>query len=479
MSKFDMRADVIFENFHRNPALLERGLGCYSLRMLDWIAGDFLGSHINVMAMTRYGKEPARAEASFDSFFSSEKSTRVRTDSSMDELQPFLEESIGLLHENFPESYVLCYQSSRQLERLARRYPSIRMMNPPAAMSELLNRKTWVRRKLKALGVPVIPGDEVLLSPDLFRDLVDRYGMPLVVSLDQSAAGSGVHLIESESQFRAVAAANLGAPASVMQYIDGKSMSLTGVRTQDYVILGEPSLQVIGQKSLTNLSFGWCGNDFSGSHLTDHEVEQMRDMQTRIGEWLGELRVGKQKGFHSIFGVDYISDGENVYFTEINPRFLGTTALVADRQQEMGKIPVSFFHLVPHLPDVYLDDEFVAEYNRRGDPLNVSQMCLHNIMGEDVVVESSIEPGRYIFERDQLRYLGPAQRLADTESYDEVLITGEIPVEGTHLLRTSDEICKVYTYRPVLGRDGRTLNFQAEQLVKAVQNSFRLSPVRK
>jgi hypothetical protein len=353
------------------------------------------------------------------------------------------------------------------------------MMNPPAAMSELLNRKTWVRRRLKALGVPVIPGDEVRLSPDLFSGLVHRYGMPLVVSLDQSAAGSGVHLIESEQQFRAVAAANLGAPASVMQYIDGKSMSLTGVRTQDYVILGEPSLQVIGQPSLTNLSFGWCGNDFSGEHLTDHEVEQMRDMQTRIGEWLGELRVGDQKGFHSIFGVDYISDGENVYFTEINPRFLGTTALVADRQQEMGKIPVSFFHLVPHLPDVYLDDEFVDEYNRRSDPLNVSQLCLHNVVGEDVIVESSIEPGRYILDRGQLRFLGPAQKLAETESYDEVVITGEIPVEGTHLLRNSDEICKVYTYRPVLGRDGRTLNWQAEELVKAIQNSFRLSPVRK
>ncbi len=473
-----MRADVIFENFHRNPALLERGLGCYSLRMLDWIAGDFLGPHINVMAMTRYGKEPAQAEASFDSFFSSEKSTRVRTDSSMAELQPFLEQSISLLHENFPESYVLCYQSSRQLEQLARRYPSIRMMNPPAAMSELLNRKTWVRSRLKALGVPVIPGDEVHLAPDLFTGLVHRYGMPLVVSLDHSAAGSGVHLIESEAQFRAVAAAHLGAPAAVMQFIDGKSMSLTGVRTRDYVILGEPSLQVIGQPSLTNLSFGWCGNDFSGEHLTDHEVEQMRDIQTRIGEWLGELHVGGQKGFHSIFGVDYISDGEQVYFTEINPRFLGTTALVADRQQEMGKIPVSFFHLVPHLPDVYLDDEFVDDYNRRGDPLNVSQLCLHNVLGEDVVVESSIEPGRYIFDRGQLRFLGPAQKLADTESYDEVVITGEIPVEGTHLLRNSDEICKVYTYRPVLGHDGRTLNWQAEELVKAIQNSFRLSPVR-
>lgn len=101
-----MRADVIFENFHRNPALLERGLGCYSLRMLDWIAGDFLGPHINVMAMTRYGKEPARAEASFDSFFSSEKSTRIRTDSSMAELQPFLEQSISLLHEKIGRAHV-------------------------------------------------------------------------------------------------------------------------------------------------------------------------------------------------------------------------------------------------------------------------------------------------------------------------------------------------------------------------------------
>ena len=104
-----------FETFDRLPALVDRGLGCYSLRMLDWLSGDFLQPHINVMAMTRYGKEPARVEHSFDFFFSSEKTSRVRTDSSMDELAPFLEESIRSLHENFPESYVLCYQSSREV----------------------------------------------------------------------------------------------------------------------------------------------------------------------------------------------------------------------------------------------------------------------------------------------------------------------------------------------------------------------------
>ena len=354
--------------------------------MLDWLSGDFLAPHINVMAMTRYGKEPARVEKSFDFFFSSEKTSRVRTDSSMEELQQFLEESIRRLHDNFPESYVLCYQSSRELERLAGMYPSIRIMNPAAAITEMLNRKTWVRQQLKSLGVPVIHGSEVRLAPHQFATLARRHGLPLVVSLDHSAAGSGVHLAHDEADFRALAEAHRGAAASVMQFVSGRSMSMAAVRTEDSVLLGEPSLQIIGQPSLTNLSFGWCGNDFSGCHLQEHEVEQMRSMQERIGEWLGDLCIGGHRGFRGIFGVDFISDGRQVYFTEINPRFLGTTALMADRQQELGRIPMSFLHMVPFLPDVSVDDEFVDDYNRSSSTLDVSQLCLHNVAGEYAVV---------------------------------------------------------------------------------------------
>ena len=479
MTRLATTVEHTFETFDRLPALRDRGVGCYSLRMLDWLSGDFLAPHINVMAMTRYGKEPARVENSFDFFFSSEKTSRVRTDSSMDELQPFLEESVRRLHENFPESYVLCYQSSRELERLAERYPSIRIMNPAAAITEMLNRKTWVRQQLKRLGVPVIPGSEVRLAPHQFATLARRHGMPLVVSLDHSAAGSGVHLVHDEADFQAIAEAHRGAPASVMQFVSGRSMSMAAVRTEDAVLLGEASLQIIGQPSLTNLSFGWCGNDFSACHLQEHELEQMRSIQQRIGDWLGDLCIGGHCGFRGIFGVDFISDGRQVYFTEINPRFLGTTALMADRQQELGRIPMSFLHMVPFLPDVSVDDEFVADYNLTSPALDVSQLCLHNVAGEDVIVESAIEPGRYLFDDLGLRFLGPAERLSQTEAYDEIVISGEIPVEGTHLLRQSDEICKVYTYEPVLAADGRTLTPRASRLVEAIQGSFTLRSVRR
>lgn len=479
MTRLAASVEHSFETFDRHPALLDRGLGCYSLRMLDWLSGDFLQPHINVMAMTRYGKEPARVENSFDFFFSSEKASRVRTDSSMHELEPFLEESIRRLHENFPESYVLCYQSSRAVERLAREYPSIRIMNPAAAITEMLNRKSWVRRQLKRLGVPVIPGSEIRLAPGQFSILAKRHGLPLVVSLDHSAAGCGVHLVHDEADFRALADAHRGAAATVMQFIDGRSLSMAAVRTNEAVLLGEASLQVIGQPGLTNLSFGWCGNDFSGTHLQEREVEQMRAIQTRVGDWLGDLRVGGHRGFRGIFGIDFISDGRNVYFTEINPRFLGTTALMADRQQELGRIPVSFLHMVPFLPEMNVDEDFVAEYNSQAEPLDVAQLCLHNVAGEDMVVKAALEPGRYRFTDTGLEFLGPAERLSQTQAYDEIVISGEVPVEGTHLLRQSDEFCKVYSYEPVLGPDGRTLTSRARRLVAAIQAGFVLEPVRR
>jgi hypothetical protein len=46
-------------------------------------------------------------------------------------------------------------------------------------------------------------------------------------------------------------------------------------------------------------------------------------------------------------------------------------------------------------------------------------------------------------------------------------------------LRQSDEICKVYSYEPVLGPDGRSLTPRAKKLVAAIQAGFSLAPVRR
>jgi len=478
MTTLDRRADRVFERLDRDPVLRGRGLGCLSLRMLDWMAGDFLRPHISLMAITRYGKEPADLEDSFERFVSTEKTSRVRTDSSMEELEPFLADCIRSLHEEHEDSALLCYEASPAVERIARRHPGIRIMNPSAAVTELLNRKTWVRRQLARLGIPVIPGSEVRLSARLCGPLIALHGLPLVVSLDRSAAGSGVHRMEAAADFRAFADAHHGLAAAVTRYIDGRSLSMAAVSTPDHVLLGEPALQVIGQRQLTNHEFGWCGNDFSGSLLRDTEVAAMRDLQTRIGRWLAGLRGGSRPGFLGLFGVDYVSDGRRLFVTEINPRFLGTTALMADRQRELGRIPLSFLHLVPFLPGIRLDPGFVADYNRPHPALDVSQLCLHNVAGRDVVVEAAPEPGRYVLDTAGLRYLGPADLLSQTLLPDEVVVGGEIPVEGTHLLRQSDEICKLFSSRSVLGPDGRTLTVQARRLVEAVRASFTLRPLR-
>lgn len=477
MTTLSQRVERIFETVDQHPVLRERGVGCFSLRMVDWLAGDFLAPHIDVMAITRYGKEPARHEDAFEHFFSTEKWSRVRTDSSLDELGDFVEHGLAALRQTAAEPCVLSYQSSAVIERAAGRHPGLRLLNPPAALVSLLNRKTWVRRQMQSLGVPVIPGTEVRLAGSLVQPLLRRHGLPLVVSLDESAAGSGVHRFDDEEAFRDFVAAHDGMAATVMPFIDGRSLSMAGVVTGGHVLLGEPSLQVIGEPSLSGFRFGWCGNDFSGCLLEDAEVAQMRAVVERVGRWLATVDAVAGGGYRGIFGIDFVSDGRRILFTEINPRFLGTTALMADRQRELGRIPVSFLHLLPFLPEAEIDDAFVASYNAPPRPLDVAQLCLHNVSGGDVVVEAAPEPGRYLLERGGLRFLGPADGLSQTRSYEEVVLGGEIPVEGTRLLRVSDEFCKVFTYDPVLGADGRTLNAYGRRLVAAVQAAFRWRPV--
>jgi hypothetical protein len=32
---------------------------------------------------------------------------------------------------------------------------------------------------------------------------------------------------------------------------------------------------------------------------------------------------------------------------------------MVDRQEEIGKLPISFFHIIPYLPNIYLDQDGV------------------------------------------------------------------------------------------------------------------------
>jgi hypothetical protein len=274
-------------------------------------------------------------------------------------------------------------------------------------------------------------------------------------------------MVNYEEDYEKILNQNQGKKAVFMKFIEGRNLAMNAVRTNYYTILSDPAFQILGDPLCTNRRFGYCGNDFNiESRISEEEISGMVDIVNKVGDWVGEL------GFRGLFGIDFVSDGKNVYFAEINPRFTGSTSFLTDQQMEIGKIPLTLFHLVPYLDGITIDENFLSAYNQIKPEIRASQVLLHNTLGRDAILEYSLKPGRYLFQSGNIDYLGPGNFLSDTKSKDEIVVSCDLPLDGTIILNDSDEICRVYTHEPVLDKEGRAMNDYGKSLVNAVSNKL-------
>lgn len=452
----------LFYNLDKHTTFKEDIVIWLGLRALDY--KNLIFMHPDAIASTRYGKDTKMIEKQFP-LLSAEKFTRERTDSTIEEITPYIESF--LLSFGKQPIHIVPYSSTKTLEEICSRLPNVKLLSPPAELKQMLDRKSLVREELQKIGVNCIPGHQDYIEKNQYDKIAKLYGLPFFVQLDNSAAGSGSFKIEKEKDFENLANQYPNKKATFMKFIHGKSININVVRTRDFTVLSEPSLQIIGEPICTSREFGYCGNDFHiEKKLNESQIENLAKMAKKIGNWLGS------KGYRGLFGIDCLADENQVYFTEINPRFQGSTGLLIDRQLETGKIPLSFFHLVPYLEEVYIESDFVEEYNKNNKSLGVSQILLRNTLGRNAIVNSHIAPGRYKFEEGKLKYLGHANFLSETSSTDEIVITGDIPLDGTFVYKDADEICKILSYREVLDKEGRNLNPFGKAIVKEVYSYF-------
>ncbi|MFA5856148.1 MAG: ATP-grasp domain-containing protein [Candidatus Pacearchaeota archaeon] len=420
----------------------------------------------NGVASTRFGKDTIRTSREYD-FISVEQITQTRTDSSLDEISPYLNDFLEQYKGD--NVHIVAYHSIPSLERIVSKFPQIRILNSPASLKVKLDNKSFVRDELQKFQVPFPPGHNGTMTESAYDSVAKDYGLPFFIQFNDAASGSGSFLINNQNNFLEVLERFNNQPAIFMKFINGKSLNMNLVRTNNFTVLSEPSFQIIGDSGCTTRRFGYCGNDFNiESKINENELNQIDSIALNVGDWVGS------QGYRGVFGIDFISDGKNVYFTEVNPRFQGSTALLTDQHLEIGKLPLTMFHLVPFLEDVSIIPSSLKEYNQDRRNIKASQILIHNTLGRDCILKSSLSPGRYSFVNNKLIYQGPGEVLSDTKSSEEILIAGEIPIDGTRILKDSDEICKIYCYKPVLDNSGKELNEIGKNLVDAINKRLIL-----
>lgn len=180
--------------------------------------------------------------------------------------------------------------------------------------------KPWLETIIAGLGVPHIDWRYIADIEQLnVRRLIAKG--PVILRKSRTTGGVGVVAVHDVDELVELWPDEEEAFVSVAPFLSSSiPVNVGGVVWRDGTTLHPASLQLIGIEGCTSRPFGYCGNDFGGAaDLGDDVLDSVERSSRMIGD---ELR---DRGYVGAFGVDFLIRNGVPLFTEVNPRFQGST----------------------------------------------------------------------------------------------------------------------------------------------------------
>lgn len=204
--------------------------------------------------------------------------------------------------------------------------------------------KPWLESAVAELGIPCIqwryiPDRELLDSRQLFRP------GPIMLRRSRTTGGVGLFRVDDPDDLESLWPQEDEAFVSVSPFIaDGIPLNVGGVVWRDDVTVHRASIQLIGIEECTTRPFGYCGNDFVRAAELEPEILDRVEWSTRmLGAWL------RSSGYLGAFGADFLIKDGVPLFTEVNPRFQGSTHLSCQLSVEREESCLLTEHLAAFL----------------------------------------------------------------------------------------------------------------------------------
>jgi hypothetical protein len=220
--------------------------------------------------------------------------------------------------------------------------PAARYRGISRELFKALDRKPDVELGLRhKAGIETVPWTYVASGTERLTALEEAASRgPVVLRKAIGSGGDGLELITGGDELPASVVAAEGDDIAWSPFLrDYVPVNLGGCVFDDGgVTLHTPSVQLIGLPLCTRLRFSYCGNDYAAAALLEPAaLDSLERMSHDAGRWLWGL------GYRGAFGLDAMVRGEHVLFTEINPRFQGSSRPSGYLDEQAG------------LPDIFLD----------------------------------------------------------------------------------------------------------------------------
>jgi hypothetical protein len=227
-------------------------------------------------------------------------------------------------------------------------------------------------------------------------------------------------------------------------------------------------VQIVGREECGAPPASYCGNDFNViSQLPAALIRDVQEQCRRIGEWMGSL------GFYGTFGIDFVvsADKQTAYATDLNPRWLGSTAFATQAEQLAGRIPLAALDLATQL-GVISEAEALRLGEQCSEPLRGSQLVLYAKGPDWGEVRTTIPAGIWGYRGGDTGFVRDGVRLSDCSGEDEYLVTGGVPRVGLRI-ETGSHLLRIYSRQAVLSDNGGLLPW-ARAACDSVYNSIAL-----
>lgn len=224
---------------------------------------------------------------------------------------------------------------------------------------DLLDNKFTCREWLSN-DVPSVP-NEICCG----EKIISEYGSKLannqrfVVQGEYSCGGSDTWLLSNESRESVIPRIEKSRNFSISPYLKNSiSLNVHIVVYAKQVVILPASVQII---MLKKYSFDYQGADFfTYCDLPQNIRDKVQEYAQIIGERLRRI------GYRGICGIDFIATPDEVFFSEINPRFQSSSFLINIALRENGyRFGLPHLHLDAFSHDVcqYILPEFKVEYS--------------------------------------------------------------------------------------------------------------------
>ncbi len=205
--------------------------------------------------------------------------------------------------------------------------------------------KPWVETAVATIGLPHVPWTYVSDEDQLSANVHFREGA-VMLRRSRTSGGAGIFRVDDPADVRALWPATDEGFVSVAPFLDDALPVNVGatVWPDGVVTVHRPSVQLIGIPQATARPFGYAGNDFGRMRDVDPAiVDEIETSTVRIGAWLA------RQGYLGTFGVDFLVHDGHALFTEVNPRFQGSTHLSCRLSVAAGEADLMLEHIAAWL----------------------------------------------------------------------------------------------------------------------------------